>query len=734
MTTLLASDLFPPHIPSATKLETPEIYHGGISLESIVDGNLVLLVDAWLNLALDDKCELHWDNDDTPVKTQIISDTTVQRLRFEVPVGFITNDSAKVFYTVTRFPQQPVKSGELLMWVKLNRPGGEDTDSEPGHSGLKYSLVPDPSKGVDAEMAKGGIRMLIEHYQNIATCDRVVGKWKDEEVSFYPVTREQIEDPDNHPIFVTFTEPVIKRQGSGRDIPVTFRVVDRVGNLTDHKDPWAKFTYVTVDLTERLPAPSVLVNDKVVTVIDLKVLGSSDVTVLVYSTSSPPFEVGDEVHLTWTGTPAEGQPIVVGPLKLTVTSVPGHITFKIPNASVRALGGGSAKAKYQVLRGTLPVGASHDASVTVTGEVSQLQPPTVPEALNLMLDPNVANVQRNGFTVLFDNLKLNANDKLELEVVGRPGDGSVPPEEKVVAAGQTKVEFKVHFSIIGANLQRTVILKYRVISGGQGTPVQSVELKIGELLQSSMPMPRLEGFDGEVLDIGLIKDDTKVLCGAWPYQRAGLPIWLKYVETFAGGGERVKDQFVGAVHDQGVGLGYLAEVEWMRSCRTDSNLAIILEVGLYSVALENEAIGCPVTSHRVKSGLDDLTTFDNYDWNYWVPISRARIISSGDGFFAEAFPGSGEYSLDIAKVFQKIEAGEDYTLTAEYKALNPIMYIYQDQTYSFHGPIPTASTWQTISHNFTAIAGSTPTAMRLQTGIISAQPVYLRNIQFKKAD
>lgn len=388
MTVLRTADLFPPHIPSATKLETPEIYHGGISLESIVNGNLVVLVDAWLNLALDDKCELYWDNDDTPVKTEIINDDTVQRLRFEVPVGFITNDSAKVFYIVTRFPQEPVKSKELLMWVKLNRPGGEDTDSDPGHSGLKYSLVPDPSKGVDAEMAKGGIRMLIEHYQNIATYDRVVGKWRDEEISFYPVTREQINDPENNPIFVTFTEEVIKRQGNGRDIPVTFRVVDRVGNLTDPQDPWAKFTYVSVDLTDRLAAPLIRFNNQTVTTIDLAQLGSSDLTVRVYFTS-PHFQQNDEIRMTWTGTPQQGQPIVIGPLNTMVDEVPGHFDFTIPNASVKPLGDGSAKAKYQLFRGAQPTGVSNDAHLNVIGEASQLEPPTVSEAPDYELDPNV---------------------------------------------------------------------------------------------------------------------------------------------------------------------------------------------------------------------------------------------------------------------------------------------------------------------------------------------------------
>ena len=688
MTVLRAADLFPPHIPSATKLETPEIYHGGISLESIVNGNLVVLVDAWLNLALDDKCELYWDNDDTPVKTEIINDDTVQRLRFEVPVGFITNDSAKVFYIVTRFPQEPVKSKELLMWVKLNRPGGEDTDSNPGHSGLKYSLVPDPSKGVDAEMAKGGIRMFIEHYQNIASYDRVVGKWRDEEISFYPVTREQINDPENNPIFVTFTEEVIKRQGNGRDIPVTFRVVDRVGNLTDPQDPWAKFTYVSVDLTDRLAAPLIRFNNQTVTTIDLAQLGSSDLTVRVYFTS-PHFQQNDEIRITWTGTPQQGQPIVIGPLNTMVDEVPGHFDFTIPNASVKPLGDGSAKAKYQLFRGAQPTGVSNDAHLNVIGEASQLEPPTVSEAPDYELDPNV---HQTGFTVVFDNLKLNANDELELEVVGRPGVGSVPPEKKVIAAGQTKVEFKTHFSITGANLQRAVQLKYRVIGGA---PAQSKELRIGELRQSSMPTPLLEGFDGDVLDVGLIKDDTKVLCATWPFQRAGLLIWLKYVETFVSGGERVKEQFVGTVHDQAAGLSYRTEVQWLRECKAGSTVAIVLKVGLFAGAGLGDAVECKSRTYMLSSGLIDLTTFTGFDWNYWrLPIYPAKITYLDGEYFVEAIL-NGVYYIILEKTF-KVDKQRPYEFSFDYKASEPILLIVKLDTNVFHnGYVPAAHNWST---------------------------------------
>ncbi|MFJ4494693.1 hypothetical protein [Pseudomonas atacamensis] len=731
MDLLTAANLFPVQIPLATKLETPEHYHGGIAIGSIEEGVLKIVVDAWLNMAIDDKCELYWDDDDNPVDFIRIDDLNINQVEFYVPVGFITNGSAKVFYRVTRFPQEPVKSNELLMWVKLTRPADVDTDSEPGHSGLSYTLVPDPSKGVDSEMAEGGIRMYIDHYRYIATYDRIICKWEDEDVSFYPITQAQIDDPDNNPIFVTFTEDVIRGQGNGPDKRVSFRVVDRVGNTTDPLDPSSKITYVSVDL--RLPAPTIWVNNQNVTTIDLKVLGTSDAAARVYFAGAN-YQAGDKVVLTWAGTTSGGQPVIVGPLEKTVDSVPSHHDFPIPNAKITAIVNGSAKVGYQLLRANVPARPSNNAVITVTGEVSQLKPPTVVEAPDYKLDPNR---HQNGFTVVFDTAAFGANHEVKLEIAGRPGAGSVPPQQKPVA-GQSKVQFDIDFSVTGANLQRSVELIYSLIVNGQPTPVQSVTLMIGELLQSSMPMPKLEGFDGEVLDVGLIKDDTKVLCGAWPFQRMGLPIWLEYVETFAGGGERVKEQFVGAAHDQGVGLSYLAEVEWLRGCKADSRLVVILKVGFYSGAVESEAVACQVRSYGVKAGLDDLTTFDNYDWNHWALSARewhAKITLVESEYFLESIiTPSYHPRTAVSKCFQGIEAGTPLEFSFDHRSPAKLdIYFSQNEVAEHYEQVAESEIWQTAIVRFYSAKSLTPGTLMLWFFAYSPTHIFsIKNLRLRR--
>ena len=731
MTVLSAADLFRPRIPLATELETPEEYHGGISLEAVKSGYLTGVVDPWLNMALKDKCAFYFDNPVFPVRTIEIDENNINKqLTFDIPAGQITNGSANAFYIVTRLNQGPVQSDSLLVWVKLTRPGDVDTDSEPGHSGLLYTLDPDASKGVDADMARGGIKMLVKPYKNIATHDRMFCRWGDELVSYYPVTEAQVADPANNPIIVTFTEEVIKKEGSKPIVEVSFQVVDRVGNFPDPEAPWSKITNVSVDLTDRLPAPLVMVDEQIVSAIDLKQLGRHDAVARAFFTDQH-FQINDELSLTWTGIPPQGQPVIVGPAKKKLLSLPNILDLTIPNAAILLIRNGSAKVSYDLIRGDLPARQSREIDIKVTGEVSQLEPPTVTEAPNLVLDPNV---HQNGFTVVFDNLKLNANDEIELEVVGRPGDGSVPPQKKVIVAGQTKTEFKIPYSITGANLQLPVVLEYSVISG-QGTPVQSVTLMIGELLQSSMPMPKLEGFDGDVLDVGLIKDDTKVLCEAWPFQCAkGCPIWLKYVETFAGGGERVKEQFVGAVHDQGVGLSYLAEVEWLRGCEGGSNIVISLMVGLFREAVVDDTVECEKRLYCLKTDNEDLTTFIEYDWNHWVTLSyRAIIAKLNEEYFLETVITSGQHGIVIAKTFQGISKGTSISIKFEYIAGEGNFFqIAHDEVLHINTKLPASDTWKEGGASFYIDTLATPTSIKLTFFILGQfQPAFVKNISVK---
>ncbi|MBP5955463.1 hypothetical protein ICA16_07280 [Pseudomonas anatoliensis] len=925
-----------PFIVGSTDLSTPEHYDGGIPVRAL-EGDLQIIFNPWLVMSIGDELKCFWGNLSTPVRSIIIEDENQvgERVVITIPQGFVIDGDAQMFYSVTRVGQaeesyQPV----LTMLVKTTRPGGFDDSPEEGHSGLNYTLIPDLSNGVDPGMAERGIQMRIEPYENMATFDCIICRWGSQQVTYYPVTQQQIDDPANHPIIVTFDKATIEKHGDGANVPVTYQVIDRVGNYPDERAPWAKITRVLVDLKgNRLNAALVLVDGKPVSTIDLAKLGDINVIVWIYTPEND-FAVGDKVVMTWTGTAPNGQPIIVGPLEQTVEYVPFHCDFVIPNASVKAIAKGWASVGYILQRAGVADRPSKNTSVTVEGQINHLAAPSVVEAPGGILDPDepwatakiaaypgrkgsdqltlimearhpngtivyyddsrpvgnvpenepilrsvsnavirrftglrvkvfyrVANddavlldvrdsqvfymqvgvslpqferphveeagqdgtldpdhvpptgatlvvphtntilgdcvtyrwrgsttdgstsdfieltshtvgkpvkftvpktyvinnlngtvmasytLQRNGqmmgtsaelklnigkpqaelpppevveapdlildpnqhqhgFTVRFNSAEVPPGSEIELTITGRPADGSTTPQRKPVN-GQQRVDFNIAPAITGANLKRSVLIEYKVLNTRAPTPAQTLELRIGELLQRSMPKPLLEGFSGEVLQMSLITNATKVLCDKWPFQRSGLPIWLSYKEQRTDGTSRSKDQFVGTAHDQGAGLSYTAEVAWLRECKADSTVAIVLKVGFFREAMVSDAVECEARVYTVKAGLDELSTFTGYDWHRWTLIEnfpKAEICEEEGEFFVQSIPSSSSppsYYVALKKTFE-VDSGEPYIFSFDYQCAVDVNALITQPYQIYKDILPATTKWQSRSSIFLA--------------------------------
>lgn len=952
--------LKPAIISASTKLITPGDYWGGIPVRA-VEGDMQVVVGPWQEMAIGDRFDMYIN--DKPVWGKDIEQADVgQPLVFKISEGYILEGDAAVKYSVNAPFQVPEFSATQIYLVKLKRPGGLDADTGEGHSGLRYTFIPDLKDGVDLEMAELGIDMLIHAYENMAAFDLIICRWGSQEVTCYPVTQEQVDDPVKHPLRVTFSKEVIEKHGDGHNVAVTFQVMDRVGNYPERRAPWAKITEVQVNLGgNRLAPPQILVGGVVVEgVIHLDDLGKRDVTIRVYAVGND-FAKGDKLRIRWTGTPAQGEPIIVRPADIFVDAVPYPYDAVIDNASVMALAKGWASVGFDLIRDEAIVGTSKNASVSVQGEISDLAAPTIDEAPGGTLEPDAPwathriawyagrkssdqinliweaprvgggteyyadprpvgnvgegapvlrsvpaevirrfnglrvkvhytvanddlmlqnvrdslaltlqvgvalpqfvrpqvqealdgvlepdrvppagatlvvphtdtrdkdrvtytwrgsaaggstsdyvdltthtagqpvkftvakqfvtanlngtavatysiirneellgtshelplrigkaqaelppprvieapqwlldpNVHQRGFKVEFDTSKLAATDQVELEIVGRPGDGSMPAQLKDVA-GQATVTFDVHFSITGANLQRIVFLKYRVISAGQGTPVQSVELKIGELLQSSMPMSKLEGFHGEVLDVGLIKDDTKVLCEAWPFQRRGLKVWLFYVESRTDGSEGTNDQLVGAVHDQSVGLSYTADIEWLRKCRTTSKLTVVLKVGFTINATLGDAFELKTRSYTIEGGFEDLSTFTNFEWNGWEKFSQAypsEILFSNNEYYVESTIGGQHKPIIILRKVFNLEVEQQYAFSFDYRSrgVTHLTIIVAGVSIIEKAPMLVSTTWRSLTYNFLAKQPTNEVVFQLGNSIhtVSADNLLLKKV------
>ncbi|WP_095188070.1 hypothetical protein [Pseudomonas sp. Irchel 3E19] len=360
--------------------------------------------------------------------------------------------------------------------------------------------------------------------------------------------------------------------------------------------------------------------------------------------------------------------------------------------------------------------------VRIGSPLPSLLEPSVVEAPNGLLDPNR---YQDGFTVRVVTTAFKPEDTIELTILGRPGDGSTVPERKSVN-GQAYVDFSILAGITGANLKQVVKVSYKVIRLGQETPSKTLDLSIGELLQQSMPTPLIEGFTGAELQIGTIKDDTKVLCDRWPFQRSGLPVWLSYVETRTDGTSRTKDQWVGAAHDQGAGLTYTTEVQWLRECRADSKVAIVLKVGLFREAALVDAVECQARVYSVQAGLDKLTTFDRFNWDGWVPHPSypSQIVLEQGEYFVQST--NGWNYLIFNKSYDDIEIGEVYELSFKYQCrVASVLYIVRDGVVIHNATIPASNIWRTHSVTFPSknTPPASPMALYFQFGLAQGQAV-----------
>lgn len=523
----------PPTIVARTEMTHPENYDGGISIAALAHG-LRVAINPWLNIAYDDLVEMFWGNNAHPVWKKVIdrAEELTEGVRFNIPSGFIIDGEATpVFYRVTKLHQTPEDSTPLSIYlVKLTRPGGVDDDGEGnGNPGLKYSFTPDISGGVTSNIANRGVQMLISPYENITRFDRIVARWGDQEVIHYPVTQEQITDPVKHPIVLTFTKEIIEKAGNGARLPVSYQVIDRCGNYPDERDPWAKLTQVFVDLDDhRLDAPVVLVAGQPVETIELDALGDADVTVRV-NTFIPDFALGDTIRMTWTGTPAEGDPVIVGPLDKRVDGLPASLDFTIPNVMVKAIAKGWATVGYLRIRAGVADLPSKTASLNVKGEIPQLLAPSVKEANGTQLDP--MKVQQK-LVVMLPLGTLLPTDKVSvswLAADGLPAAGSHTTLTRPVS--ESGIEIEIPVSVIAYNLGKPVTVIYSV-TRGTAAPKDSLPLLLNVLpiAASEFKQPTIlvadNNGEGPVLDVTDLTDGAAVRIGVWPHIAVGQYVWL----------------------------------------------------------------------------------------------------------------------------------------------------------------------------------------------------------------
>ncbi|VVQ33298.1 hypothetical protein [Pseudomonas fluorescens] len=527
----------------------------------------------------------------------------------------------------------------------------------------------------------------IPWYAGRKNSDQVTLRWEgdrpDGSTEYYSDSRSVGNQPENTPVLLTVKNVDIRRF-NGLRVRVSYTVANDDAMLQNVRDSLPLFLQVGQALP-RFEAPQV--EEAQGGTLDPERVPPAGVTLIAPHEGT---SAGNRVTYHWRGSGSGGSTSDF--VDLTTHTAGKPVKFTVAKAFVTANLNGKVVVTYTIVHGGVLLGTSGELTLSVGNAQAEVPPPTVIEAPVYVLDPNQ---YQQGFTVRFDTSTLKPDDEIELTVIGRPGDGSTAPVRKG-ASGQPYLDFNIAAAITGANLGRDVALSYRTFQAGQPAPGETRPLTIGVLLQKNMPQPLIEGMTGEVLDIGLIEDDTKVLCDKWPFQRSGLPVWLSYVETRTDDSSRTKEQLVGVTHDQGSGLTYTTEVQWLRECKAGSTVTIVLKVGLFEGGDLVDAVDCQRRVYSVRVGFDYLTTFDLFNWDGWNEQDpSAAIIRSGEEYFFQSRNDSPRCWLK--RSFSDLENSQVYELSFIYQCPTAIIVsLYLDNTNFYYLEFPHAYAWEKV--------------------------------------
>ncbi|WP_322846357.1 Ig-like domain-containing protein [Pseudomonas sp. B33.4] len=350
---------------------------------------------AWSNMNVGDNCKLLLNTIMVAQKTITDQVEIGERVTLFVPPQRLLSGDWDLSYEVKRVSQAAEPGPTLKLVVKLELPGGQDTNPEYGHSELSMTFDPPDvvRDGVDKVTAKQGVLVYAKPkpgdgllYENVAVGDVIILAWAGKNVESEPVTQEQLDDPEGNPIVVLADEATILSAGDSDGVSVNYKIRDRVYN---ESADWCEAVYIAVDTQGlRLGAPILKQADGLI--VDLEMLGDDDPLVEVWADDVNIFKKNDEIYLSVIGTDDEGKEISETAIQRIETTPPVRVSIAHKNSTLRALAKRTVVYSYHVRRGGVVVDNSRSKSraYSVIGEPTRLAAPIAIDQISGALDPD----------------------------------------------------------------------------------------------------------------------------------------------------------------------------------------------------------------------------------------------------------------------------------------------------------------------------------------------------------
>ncbi|WDR34682.1 hypothetical protein NN484_19505, partial [Pseudomonas serboccidentalis] len=390
-----------PEIPGRTEPQLPS-GEWGINRAAAKDNfpgkGLKVFIPPWSNMSKGDEVELHYDGGRVDYHAIALDIEIGERVTLWLEPGRITNGSHTLGYSVTRLFQtpEPYTPAERI-YIKLDLPGGQDLDPDPGEHSELYQYI-DPAlvaDGIDKDSSAAGVDVIIEAkpgnesrrpYPNIAPGDVVIVSWGGVLLPSAPVTQAQIDDPDANPIVVHVPEAAILQAGdSGPEgLAVTFIIHDLVNN---EAEDWCTATRLVVDTgNSRLEAP--IAQQAEGNNLHLDTLNGAALQLMVWA-STAAYMQGDIIIMHIKGTTLDGEAIDVTVRESIEKNPPMVVEVFLPNSAGRALAKTQALFFFELERDDTIIQRSKGRFINIVGDPVPLLAPICEDAQNGALDPDL---------------------------------------------------------------------------------------------------------------------------------------------------------------------------------------------------------------------------------------------------------------------------------------------------------------------------------------------------------
>lgn len=323
---------------------------------------------------------------------------------------------------------------------------------------------------------------------------------------------------------------------------------------------------------------------------------------------------------------------------------------------------------------------------------------------------------RDGVTVRVEYEGISTHQMINARWVS--GDGTILPLEP--KPGNTEpgyVDFAIPREAVIQGAGKTTLIHYTVTSPCKLASSRTLPLQISVPVR--LPTPVVPQATNNILDLRTFAGNADITVEQWWFILPDQKVWLRGTGTKKDGSAYLLNVYLGKVvtaAEVSAGLKEVLKRNELESLKNLSSLTFTCKVTPDGSTHESDSVVFPMLPLTVRLPFDDLTTFDNENWNGWqkgpaAADPRDLVIKAEGGNW---FLYNWTYTNNSAGVFlfrnySGLEINRNYEFSMSIRRVNnspavpEVSMLAAGKTVVARTPIP-GQEWRTLLGVFTATA------------------------------